>query len=98
MKQKWSDEPMSEEGIRAMHVPADLYKFDAETHRAGQSFTVKAGNDFILYLLQGTCRTTVNGNLVQLGSGEFMFIGKGAYQFKPFGTDEVRLVRVSART
>lgn len=100
MKQKWSevsDEPISEEAIRAMHVPEEMYAFDTQAYSAGQSFTVKAGNDFILYVLSGTCKTTMDSALVQLAEGEFMFLGKGAYQFKPEGAKDVHLVRVSAR-
>lgn len=100
MKQKWSevsDEPISEQAVRAMHVPEEIYTFDAQTYPAGQSFTVKAGNDFILYILSGACKTTIESALVQLAEGEFMFLGKGAYQFKHDSAKEVRLVRVSAR-
>lgn len=101
IKQKWSDvsdEPMSEEGIRALHVPEEIYTFDSQVHEAGQAFTVKANNDFILYVLNGACKTTMDGNLLQLAEGEFLFLGKGAYQFKPTGANTVRLVRVSARS
>jgi glyoxylate utilization-related uncharacterized protein len=100
MKQKWSDvsdEPISEEAVRAMHVPEEIYTFDAQTQQAGQSFTLKAGNDFILYVLSGACKTTMDGNLLQLAAGEFLFLGKGAYQFKSDSAGDVRLVRVSAR-
>lgn len=101
MKQKWSDisdEAISEKGVRGLHVPEDIYTFESESHAAGASFTMKAGNDFVLYVLHGACRTTMNGNLLQLAAGEFMFFAKGAYQFKSTGTDEVRLMRVSSRT
>lgn len=100
MKQKWSDvsdEPISEDGVRALHVPEEIYTFDFEAHAAAQSFTVKASKDFVLYVLKGACKTTVDGNLLQLAAGEFLFLGKGAYQFKSTGTDPVRLARVSAR-
>jgi mannose-6-phosphate isomerase-like protein (cupin superfamily) len=99
MKQKWSDisdEPISEEGVRGLHVPEDIYKFDSESHQAGQTFTAKAGNDFVLYILKGACKTTVNGNLLQLAAGEFLFLGKGAYQFKSIGSEDVKLMRVSS--
>jgi mannose-6-phosphate isomerase-like protein (cupin superfamily) len=100
LKQKWSDisdEPISEEGVRGLHVPEDMYKFESESHSAGQSYTVKAGNDFVMYVLNGTCKTTVDGNLLQLAAGEFMFFGKGAYQFKSTGVNDVQLMRVTAR-
>lgn len=100
LKQNWSDvsdEPISEEGVHAMHVPKELYKFEAETHGSGQSFTVKGSNDFILYVVHGICKTTVDGNLLQLAAGEFVFLGKGAYQFKSTGTEDVRVVYVAAR-
>jgi glyoxylate utilization-related uncharacterized protein len=100
MKQKWSDisdEPISEEGVLGLHVPEDIYKFEPESHPAGQAFTAKAGNDFVLYVLTGACNTTVDGNLIQLAAGEFMFLGKGAYHFKSAGSDDVRLMRVSSR-
>lgn len=100
MKQKWSDisdEPISEEGVRGLHVPEDIYKFESESHPAGQSFTTKAGNDFVLYILKGACKTTVDGNLIQLIAGDFMFFGKGAYQFKSTGANDVQLMRVTAR-
>ncbi|MDQ9171839.1 hypothetical protein Q8A64_15605 [Oxalobacteraceae bacterium R-40] len=101
MKQKWSDvsdEAISEEGIYALHVPEEMYKFETDTYPAGQAFTVKAGNDFVLYVLNGTCKTTVDGQLLQLEAGEFLFFGKGAYQFKSTGAADVRLMRVAART
>jgi mannose-6-phosphate isomerase-like protein (cupin superfamily) len=101
MKQKWSDvsdEAVSEEGIYALHVPQEMYKFESDTWPAGQAFTVKAGNDFVLYVLGGACKTTLNGQLLQLEAGEFLFLGKGAYQFKPTGTADVRLICVTART
>jgi mannose-6-phosphate isomerase-like protein (cupin superfamily) len=101
MKQKWSDvseETISEEGIRGLHVPEEIYTFTPETYPVTQSFTVKAGNDFVLYVLNGACKTTLDGNVLQLSAGEFFFFGKGAYQFKSVGKDDVRLMRVSART
>ncbi len=100
MKQKWSDvseEAISEEGIRGLHVPEEIYSFVSETHPATQSFTVKAGNDFVLYVLQGACKTTLEGKLLQLSAGEFFFFSKGAYQFKSTGTGDVHLMRVAAR-
>jgi mannose-6-phosphate isomerase-like protein (cupin superfamily) len=100
MKQKWSDisdEPISEEGVHGLHVPEEIYKFEPESHPAGQSFTAKAGNDFVLYVLHGACKTTVDGNLLQLMAGEFMFFGKGAYHFKSTGSDDLHLMRVSSR-
>lgn len=100
MKQKWSDvsdEPISETGIRSLHVPEDSYKFDAATHGAGTSFTVKGANDFVLYVLRGACRTTQDGVLQQLAAGEFMFLGKGAYHFKAGSAGDVALVCVSSR-
>ena len=101
MKQKWSDvseDAISEEGIRGLHVPEEIYAFASETHPAAQSFTIKAGDDFVLYVLEGACKTTLEGNLLQLSAGDFFFFGKGAYQFKSAGKDAVRLMRVSART
>jgi glyoxylate utilization-related uncharacterized protein len=100
MKQKWSDisdEPISEEGIRGLHVPEDMYKFESESRPAGQAFTAKAANDSVLYVLKGACKMTVDGNLIQLAAGEFVFLGKGAYQFKSTGANDVRLMRVSSR-
>ena len=101
MKQKWSDvseDAISERGIRGLHVPEEIYAFVSETHPAAQSFTVKAGSDFVLYVLNGACKTTLDGILLQLSAGEFFFFGKGAYQFKSTGMDAVHLMRVSART
>jgi glyoxylate utilization-related uncharacterized protein len=100
MKQTWTDvseEPISEEGIRALHVPEESYRVDTEEHKAGSAFTVKAGDDFVLYVLSGSCKTTAEGMLTQLNAGEFLFLGKGAYQFKSVGVDDARLVKVMAK-
>lgn len=100
LKQNWSDasaDPISEEAIRALHVPQEEYKVYVNEYEAGQPFTIKAGHDFVLYALAGACKTTVSGQIVQLNAGEFIFLAKGAYQFGAVGSQAVQLVRVFSR-
>lgn len=99
-KQNWSDvsdEPISEEAIRALHVPEESFKLYTNTHAAGEQFTIKAGHAFVLYVLAGECKTTIDGLLLQLAAGEFVFLDKGAYQFKATGSEDLRVVRVFGR-
>lgn len=99
-KQSWShvsDEPISEQAIRALHVPEESFKLEKKIYKTGETFTLKLGNDFILYVLAGVCKTTLNGQLMQLTHGEFVFLDKGAYQFKTASADGVQLMTACGR-
>lgn len=101
LKQNWSDiseDPISEASIRALHVPEENFKLYANTYQAGESFTIKAGNNFVLYVLEGACKTTINSQVLQLSAGEFAFLDKGAHDFRVSSKDAVRLVRVFGTT
>jgi hypothetical protein len=99
-KQNWadvSDEPISEDAIRALHVPEESFKLYSNMYEAGQPFVIKAGHGFVLYVLSGGCKTTLDGLVLQLGAGEFAFLDKGTYQFKALDGEQLKVVRVFGR-
>lgn len=97
IKKNWSDistVAISLEAIRALHVPVENFKTYLSTHEAGTIFPTKAGHAFTLYVLAGSCKTTVAGSDVTLSASEFITLDQGAYTFEVVSDDAVKLVKV----
>lgn len=100
LKQNWSDTStaaFSEEAIRALHQPADNFKLYVNSYEAGQQFAIKAGHDFILYVLSGACKTSVDGKELRLATAEIANMKAGSYAFEALGTEALQLVKVFSR-
>ncbi|MES2933645.1 MAG: hypothetical protein V4805_09180 [Pseudomonadota bacterium] len=96
----WSDvsaDPISEDAIRALHQPAAHFSVYANVYGSGEKFTLKAGHNFVLYVLIGACRSSIDGQDVQVEAGQLMALDMGSYQFEAVGADGVRLVKVFGR-
>lgn len=99
-KQNWSEksaEAISEDAIRALHVPADNFKLYVNSYEAAQQFAIKAGHEFILYVLSGACKTRLDGLEVRLNAGEYISIDAGSYAFEVLGDEALQLVKVFSR-
>ena len=97
VKKNWSDistTTISEETIRALHSPQENYKIYANTYEAGKRFPTNAGHAFVLYILAGSCKATINGSEITLSASEFMPMEKGSYTFDIVGSEELKLVKV----
>lgn len=93
----WSDissEPISEEAIRAVHLPQENFKLYINTYEAGKRFSAKAGHAFTLYVLTGSCKTMVGASEVTLHSSEFITLDKGTYTFDVLNNEQLKLVKV----
>lgn len=100
LKQNWSDIStlaFSEEAIRALHVPAENFKLYLNAYEAGQQFAIKAGHDFVLYVLSGACKTSIDGKELRLSAAELVAMDAGSYAFEALGTDPLQLVKVFTR-
>jgi quercetin dioxygenase-like cupin family protein len=96
-KRNWSDisaEPISEQAIRTLHSPQKNYKLYVNTYEAGKSFSANAGHAFVLYVLAGSCKTTLEGKEVSLHASEFVTLEKGSHAFDVSGKEELKLVKV----
>ena len=101
VKKSWADisaDPVSEEAVRALHLPPENFKVYLNAHAAGKSFPVKAGHAFVLYVLAGSCKITLAGSEVTLHASEFITLEKGSYTFEAVGNEELRLVKVFSRS
>ena len=97
LKKNWSDistESISENAIRALHIPQENFKIYVNTYEAGKSFPTKAGHAFVLYVLTGSCKTTLDGSEVTLNASEFIALEKGSYGFDVVGNENLKLVKV----
>lgn len=99
VKQNWaavSAANMSEEAIRALHQPAENFKFYLNAYAAGEAFTIKAGHDFVLYLLDGACRITLTDAPVDIAAGELIALAAGSYVCEA-AANGVQLAKVFSR-
>ncbi len=99
-KKIWSDTSstaISEEAVRAAHVPAENFKVYLNDYEAGQQFAVKAGHAFVLYVLTGACKTSIDGHELRLSAGEFVTMDAGSYAFESLGTEALQLMKVFSR-
>src|ERR1035437_10057817 len=96
-KKKWSEvstATISEEAIRTLHTPPENFKIYVNTYEAGKTFPTKAGHGFVMYVLAGSCKTTLDGSEVTLSTSEFVTLEKGSYAFDVVGNEELKLVKV----
>ena len=96
-KKYWSTlstEPISEGAIRALHQPQRKFKFYINTIEAGKNFTTKAGHEFVLYVLTGSCKTAIEGVDLTLSASEFITFEKGSYVFDVSGGEELKVMKV----
>lgn len=92
---KWdidTNGPMTEDRIRALHVPQAWHRVSKRQFPAGARFPTSTRDGFA-YVLQGRCRYTRNGASVELAAGEFGRISEGTYQFEVLGDDELIIVK-----
>ncbi|MGZ3241282.1 MAG: hypothetical protein ACXWJK_13395 [Burkholderiaceae bacterium] len=97
VKKYWSNlstEPISEDAIRALHQPQKKFKLYVNTIEAGKSFTTKAGHEFVLYVLTGSCKTAIEGIDQTLSASEFITLEKGSYAFDVLGDEELKVMKV----
>ncbi|HEY8100227.1 MAG TPA: hypothetical protein VIF82_05700 [Burkholderiaceae bacterium] len=97
VKKYWSNlstEPISEEAIRALHHPQKKFKFYVNTIESGKSFTTNAGHEFVLYVLAGSCKTTIEGIELTLSASELITLEKGSYAFDVLGNEELKVMKV----
>ena len=97
VKKYWTDissEPISEEAIRALHQPNKHFKFYINTVEPGKSLNTNAGHEFMLYILAGTCKTSLEGIELILSSAEYITFEKGSYVFEADGDVDLKLVKV----
>jgi quercetin dioxygenase-like cupin family protein len=97
IKNSWSDisaVSISEEAIRALYLPPEDFKVYVNAYEPGKSFPTKAGHVFVLYVLAGSCKTTLEGNEVTLLASEFITLEKGAYTFEVVGNETLKLMKV----
>ena len=93
----WSDissDPISEEAIRALHLPQEHFKLYVNTHEPETCFSAKAGHGFVLYVLAGSCKTTVGESEVTLHAAELITLEKGIYEFDVLGSEQLKLMKV----
>lgn len=93
----WSEiysDPISEEAIRALHLPQENFKLYVNIYEAGTRFSAKAGHAFVLYVLAGSCKTTVGEREVTLHAAELINLEKGTYEFNVLGNEQLKLVKV----
>jgi hypothetical protein len=101
VKKYWSNlstEPISEDAIRALHQPQKKFKFYLNVIEAGKSFTTKAGHEFVLYVLAGRCRTSLEGHELTLSASELITLEKGSYDFEVLGDEELKIIKVFSLT
>jgi glyoxylate utilization-related uncharacterized protein len=99
-KQNWSDistEAMTEAAIRGQHLPEENFKLYLNTYEAGQQFALKAGHEFLLYVVAGACKTRLDGAELRLNESEFVSMDAGSYAFEVLGTESLQLVKVFNR-
>lgn len=97
IKKYWSNlsaEPISEDAIRALHQPQKKFKFYINTIEAGKSFTTNAGHEFVLYVLAGSCKTSLEGIELTLSASELIALEKGSYVFEVLGGEELKIMKV----
>lgn len=98
--QSWStiaDSAISEVGVRQQHRPTENFKFYSNTYEANQSITIKASHSFRLYVLNGSCALTVNGQTLDLDAEQFIQLKDGAYTCNT-GSEGVSIVKVFSTT
>jgi hypothetical protein len=101
VKKYWSSlssEPISEEAIRALHQPQKKFKFYVNIVEAGKSLTTKAGHEFVLYVLSGSCKTSLEGIDLTLSASELITLEKGSYVFDVLGNEELKVIKVFSLT
>jgi len=97
VKKYWSSlstEPMSEEAIRALYQPQKDFKFYLNTVEPGKSLSTKGAHAFDLYVLTGSCKTSIEGIELHLAAQEMITLEKGSYEFEVVGDTELRLIKV----
>jgi len=96
-KKNWADistEPISEEAIRALHQPEKNFKFYLNTVQAGKSTPTNASHAFDLYVLAGSCKTSLEGIELTLSAPVMISFEKGSYVFEVLGDEELKLMKV----
>jgi hypothetical protein len=97
VKKSWSNlaaGPISEEAIRALHQPNKKFKFYVNKVEPGKSLTTRAGHEFVLYILNGSCRTSLEGLELTLSASELITLEKGTYVFDVLGDEELKVMKV----
>lgn len=100
LKKNWSEistSAISDEAIRALHTPAENFKFYANTYEAGQQFAIKAGHEFTLYILTGGCKTSIDGKELRMSAAELVVMDAGSYAFEAIGTEALHMLKVFSR-
>lgn len=88
-----SNEPISLEEVRRLHMPAANFKVSRNGYDAGVTFpgTGRAGR---IYVLSGRCVKTFGDWRAELGPGTFVDFPAGDYTFAVLGDEPVRFVNV----
>jgi len=93
---QWSEisqEPLTLEAVRELHVPPSHYRISPNRYAAGIAFpgTGRAGR---LYVLSGACSKKVGAWEVTLQAGMFADFPDGDHNFEVLGECPVQLVYV----
>ncbi|MDE2428213.1 MAG: hypothetical protein KGM99_05760 [Burkholderiales bacterium] len=100
IKQHWSsiaDSELSEATVRALHQPAENFRVYVNEVAAATPFSIKAGHDFVLYVLEGACTINVDNGTQELIAGEFVQLQAGVYPCQSGSQNGVRLIKVFSR-
>jgi len=97
-KGPWSNvslDPISEEAIRALHVPNGHFRFSAGTYESGTDFR-EIAREHTIYVLSGACSFTnaATGESTNLCAQEFLQLSAGDYRFAATSSQPVRLIKV----
>ena len=87
-----SNGPLSEDAVRAIHLPINRHRVSKARFPPGASFPVST-REGTVYVLQGTCRYGRNGMEVEIVAGEFARLSEGTYNVQVLGSEDLVIVR-----
>lgn len=88
-----SEDPLTVEAIRKLHVPSSHYRISASRYKAGAALP-GAGKSGRIYVLAGACVKTIGTWRVELRAGMFADFPAGAFEFEVLGDEDVQVVNV----
>jgi hypothetical protein len=99
IKNSWSDiskEPISNDAIRALHLPTETYtyRFSPHEYKSGVRFLETVGMPHLVYVLSGNCKFEYDDQHFPLKTAELAEKGKGKYWFDVVGDEPVKIVNV----
>ncbi len=85
--------PLTEEAVRAKHVPAGRFRVSGKTYPARTAFSggMRAAT---CYVLSGACRYAFGDESIEIRRGQVGDLPEGRYQFEVVGDEPARVVVV----